>query len=39
MKKDISNRADIQQLVDTFYLKVRTDETIEYIFNEMTQVN
>jgi hemoglobin len=39
MKKDISNRADIQQLVDTFYLKVRADETIGYLFNDVAQVN
>jgi hemoglobin len=39
MKKDISNRADIQQLVDTFYMKVRADETIGYLFNEVAQVN
>jgi hemoglobin len=39
MKKDISNRADIQQLVDTFYHKVRADETIGYLFNEVAQVN
>lgn len=39
MKKDIANRADIQQLVDTFYTKVRVDETIGYLFNEVAQVN
>jgi len=39
MKKDIANRADIQQLVDTFYIKVRADETIGYLFNEVAQVN
>jgi hemoglobin len=39
MKKDITNRADIQQLVDTFYTKVRADETIGYLFNEVAQVN
>jgi hemoglobin len=39
MKNDISNRADIQQLVDTFYIKVRADETIGYLFNEVAQVN
>jgi hemoglobin len=39
MKKDISNRADIQQLVDTFYIKVRADETIGYLFNDVAQVN
>jgi hemoglobin len=39
MKKDISNRADIQQLVDTFYIKVRADETIGYLFNDVAKVN
>lgn len=39
MKRDISNRADIQQLVDTFYDKVRSDEVIGYLFNEVAQVN
>lgn len=39
MKKDITNRADIQQLVDTFYTRVRADETIGYLFNEVAQVN
>jgi hemoglobin len=39
MKKDISNRADIQLLVDTFYNKVRLDETIGYLFNDVAQVN
>lgn len=39
MKRDISNRADIQQLVDTFYNKVRGDEVIGYLFNEVAKVN
>jgi hemoglobin len=39
MKNDISNRADIQQLVDTFYIKVRADETIGYLFNDVAKVN
>jgi hemoglobin len=39
MKKDIANRADIQLLVDTFYTKVRADETIGYLFNDVAQVN
>ncbi len=39
MKKDISNRADIQELVDTFYIKVRADETIGYLFNDVARVN
>ena len=39
MKRDIKDRADIQQLVDTFYTKVRADETIGYLFNDVAQVN
>jgi len=39
MMNDIKDRADIQQLVDTFYNKVRADETIGYLFNEVAQVN
>ena len=39
MKKDISNRTDIQLLVDTFYTKVRADETIGYLFNDVAKVN
>jgi hemoglobin len=39
MKKDISNRADIQLLVDTFYNKVKADETIGYLFNDVAKVN
>lgn len=39
MKKDITDRADIQLLVDTFYTKVRADETIGYLFNDVAKVN
>ena len=39
MKRDIKDRADIQQLVDTFYTKVRADETIGYLFNDVARVN
>lgn len=39
MKKDIENRADIQLLVDTFYEKVKADDTIGFIFNDITHVN
>jgi hemoglobin len=39
MKKDINNRADIQQLVDTFYNKVKNDQVIGYLFNEVARVN
>lgn len=39
MKRDITNRKDIQLLVDTFYEKVRRDDTIGYIFNEVAKVD
>ena len=39
MKKDIQNRKDIIQLVDSFYEKIKTDQVIGYLFNEVAQVN
>lgn len=39
MKHDITNRADIQILVDSFYSKVRADTTIGYLFNEVAKVD
>lgn len=39
MKKDIENRADIQLLVDTFYEKVKADDIIGFIFNDIAHVN
>jgi hemoglobin len=39
MSTDIRDRTDIQVLVDTFYEKVRADETIGYLFNEVAKVN
>jgi len=39
MKPDIENRDDIQLLVDAFYAKVRTDEIIGYLFNDVAKVN
>jgi len=33
--QDILNRQDIELLVNTFYNKVKVDETIGYIFNEI----
>jgi len=32
-KKEISNRADVHHLVDTFYTKIRADELLGPIFN------
>jgi hemoglobin len=39
MKKDIRTKEDIQQLVDTFYEKVKRDETIGYLFNDVAKVD
>lgn len=39
MKNDITNRSDIQLLVDSFYDKVKKDEVIGYLFNDVAQVN
>jgi hemoglobin len=39
MKHDISNRTDIEQLVNTFYDKVQVDEVIGYLFNDVAKVN
>jgi hemoglobin len=39
MKKDIESREDIELLVKSFYDKVKTDETIGYIFNDIFKVN
>jgi len=39
MKSDLSTPADIRFLIDTFYEKVKADEVIGFIFNEIAQVN
>jgi len=39
MKNDIQNRADVELLVRSFYDKVKTDDTIGYIFNDIARVN
>lgn len=39
MKSDLATPADIRLLVDTFYGKVKADEVIGYIFNDIAQVN
>lgn len=39
MKKDIENKKDIQLLIDTFYKKVKEDNTIGYIFTDIAKVN
>jgi hemoglobin len=39
MKKDIADRKDIEQLINSFYDKVRADELIGYIFNDVANVD
>lgn len=39
MKHDIESRNDIIELVNTFYHRVRADETIGYIFEEVAKVD
>jgi hemoglobin len=39
MKPDIQTRKDIEQLVNSFYTKVRDDETIGHIFNDIAKVD
>lgn len=39
MKKDIENRDDIKLLVDTFYQKVISDDTIGFIFTDIVRMN
>jgi len=38
-KKDISNKEDVQLLVDSFYAKVLKDDTIAYIFTDVAKLN
>jgi hemoglobin len=39
MNKDIENRSDIEQIVDHFYVKVKSDPTIGYIFHDIAKVD
>lgn len=39
MKHDIENREDVMLLVNTFYNKVKHDETIGHFFNQVVKVN
>lgn len=39
MKEDISTSEDIKALIDTFYEKVKVDDVIGYIFNDIAQVD
>lgn len=39
MKPDILNSSDIRTLIDAFYEKVKGDETIGFIFNDIAKVD
>ena len=39
MKSDIKSRADIELLINSFYEKVKNDDVIGYIFNNVANVN
>src|SRR6476661_6513689 len=39
MLPDIQNHSDIKRLIDSFYDKVKQDDTIGYIFNDVAKVN
>lgn len=39
MKVDILNRSDIENVVNTFYEKIKTDEKIGYFFNDVAKIN
>ena len=39
MKKDIENRADIDDLMNRFYARAMTDETIGYIFTDVAKLD
>ena len=36
---DIQSRKDIELLINSFYIKVRKDDTIGFIFNDIAKVN
>lgn len=37
--KQLENRADIEFLVNSFYTKIQTDETIGFFFNDVAKVD
>ena len=39
MKKDIRTRTDIERLVDRFYEKVKADDLLGPVFNDIARVN
>ncbi len=39
MKTDIENRADVELLINSFYDRVKQDDVIGFIFNDVAKVN
>ena len=39
MKSDITNRRDIELLVNTFYEKIRSNPVLGYIFDDVAKIN
>lgn len=39
MKKDITSRKDIEILVDEFYIKIKKDDLVGFVFLEIARVN
>ncbi len=39
MKKDITNRKDVELLVDIFYQNVRNNPVLSYIFEDIAKIN
>lgn len=39
MKTDITDRKDLEILVNAFYDKIKTDDVIGYLFNDVAKVN
>lgn len=39
MKPDITHRADIERLINTFYERVKSDQVLGPIFNDIAQVD
>ena len=39
LNKDIQSRDDIKIIIDAFYEKVKLDDTIGFIFNDVADVN
>lgn len=39
MKKDITNRKDIELMVNTFYSKVRSNPVLGFIFDDVAKIN